>query len=77
MTNYHLLHKRGWLLTRENDPEVLQDYTGETKKHAVQRASEYVAAQDEPSSLKIHREDGTFEEERTFPRKSDPRSSEG
>jgi|SoiMethySBSTD1v2_1073268.scaffolds.fasta_scaffold1102365_1 hypothetical protein len=28
-------------------------------------------------SVRIHKEDGTFEEERTFPRVEDPRSSPG
>lgn len=72
MTNYHLLHKMGWILTQENDTEVLQDYSGETRQQAVQLATKYIAAHEESASLTIHREDGTFEEERTFPRESEP-----
>lgn len=78
MTNFHLIHKSdGWHLTQEGNPETVQQYSGETKAQAVELASEYVRAQDEPGSLKIHREDGTFEEERTFPRAEDPRESPG
>ena len=31
----------------------------------------------QPSSLRIHRKDGTIQEERTYPRSSDPKRSKG
>ncbi|MHC8361662.1 hypothetical protein ACYZUA_15410 [Pseudomonas sp. LS2P72] len=33
--------------------------------------------QDKTASLKIHRENGTIQEERTYPRSADPRKSKG
>lgn len=46
---------------------------GETKRDVVTRTIE-IAKQQPLSSVRIHRANGTIEEERTYPRSSDPRS---
>jgi hypothetical protein len=46
-----------------------------TKYEALMRAREIVTEQQ--GSLKIHKPDGTFEEERTYPRSADPQKSPG
>ena len=45
--------------------------TGDTKKEVVQKTIGIAKKQDE-SSVKIHKADGKFQEERTYPKKSDP-----
>ena len=73
MKNYHLVPgQNGWELS-EKGGAVLGAY--ETKDEAVKAASRVVSS--DPGSLKIHRGDGTFEEERTYPRSEDPATSQG
>ncbi len=73
MENYHL--------TKGDDCWILKSEGGETEKllsedkaAAVKEAAELLAR--ETASLKIHKLDGTIEEERTFPRAADPRETE-
>lgn len=74
MDNYHLSPTAdGW----------------ELKKAGAERASKRAATKQElvgsledffdgkTASVKIHKADGTFEEERTYPRSADPRRSKG
>lgn len=49
----------------------------DTKEEAVRMTADYARRQSEPVSVKIHKQDGTFQEERTYPRSSDPSSSKG
>lgn len=77
MTTFHLVHKGGWLLTQETKEAMVQDFRECSKAEAVRQAAEFVISLDSPGSLRIHREDGTLEEERTFPREADPKKSEG
>jgi hypothetical protein len=49
---------------------------GETKQDAVAYAIKQAKAH-QPSQLIIHKRDGKIEEERTYPRSSDPRRSKG
>lgn len=49
---------------------------GETKKEVLKKTIE-VAKNQENSSVKIHKSDGKFQEERTYPKKSDPFPPEG
>jgi hypothetical protein len=73
MKNYHIVPRNaGWELSEEGGA-VLGTY--ETKDEAVKAAAR-IAAND-PGSVKIHRADGTFEEERTYPRSADPSASPG
>lgn len=69
---------------------VVQTADGwELKKEGAHRASKRAATKQElvgalgaffegkTASVKIHRVDGTFEEERTYPRSADPKRSKG
>lgn len=46
-----------------------------TKAEAVQKMREYM--QDHEGSVRIHKENGQIQEERTYPRSKDPRTSRG
>jgi hypothetical protein len=75
LTNYHITkHPNGWAL----------------KKEGAQRATKVTSTKSEminsikggthtnsPSSVKIHKANGKIQEERTYPRSSDPRITKG
>jgi hypothetical protein len=50
--------------------------TGETKVEVVQKTID-LAKNQENASVKIHKTDGKIQEERTYPKKSDPYPPEG
>lgn len=73
MKNYHLIPEGDrWKLTHESDGSLLYF---ETKDDALNGCAEYM--REHQGSLKIHRADGSFEEERTYPRALDPVESHG
>jgi hypothetical protein len=74
MDNYHIT-KNGehWTLAKEGAQRPSK--TAGTKAEITAIASEFL--QNKTASLKIHNEDGTLQEERTFPRSADPRKSKG
>lgn len=47
------------------------------KEDAVRAAADIAKADAEAVTVKIHKEDGRIQEERTYPRKADPRRSPG
>jgi Uncharacterized protein conserved in bacteria (DUF2188) len=47
------------------------------KTDAVQATAEVAKASSESVTVKIHKENGRIQEERTYPRSADPRSSKG
>ncbi|WP_080393289.1 DUF2188 domain-containing protein [Pseudomonas syringae] len=49
--------------------------SGETKAEITQLSVEFLDGK--TASLKIHKEDGTIQEERTYPRSADPSKSKG
>jgi hypothetical protein len=49
--------------------------TAQTKVEIVQKMKQFMA--DKHASVRIHDERGLFQEERTYQRKDDPRSSKG
>ncbi|BCY00479.1 DUF2188 domain-containing protein [Stutzerimonas stutzeri] len=65
------------------------DSGSELRKQGATRASKTAATKDEmlqitaaflegrTASVKIHKKDGTLQEERTYPRSADPRESKG
>jgi hypothetical protein len=75
MKNYHLTPDPSgeWKLAPEGSDHILGIF--DTKSDAVEKSVEYVTRQ--TGSLKIHRADGTIEEERTYPRSADPVKSPG
>jgi hypothetical protein len=50
---------------------------GATKEEAVRNTAAVAKADPQPVSVRIHKEDGKIQEERTYPRSADPRSSKG
>lgn len=68
-------HKNGdkWNLKIEggNRASIVPD----TKKEILKMTSEFMS--NKTGSVKIHKEDGTIQEERTFQRKDDPTESKG
>ncbi len=74
MDNYHVT-KDGdkWKLTKEGNQRASK--TADTKKEIIKQTQEYMG--DKTGSIKIHKEDGTFQEERTYQRKNDPSKSQG
>jgi hypothetical protein len=77
MENYHLIPApEGWKLTMENSARTVDVFR--TKEDGIQSCLKIITERDHGiGSLKIHRVDGTFEEERTYPRSADPVESPG
>jgi hypothetical protein len=48
-----------------------------TKDQAIKNTAGVAKKSSEPVSVKIHKESGRFQEERTYPRSADPRRSKG
>ena len=48
-----------------------------TKEAAVKKTAAVAKKDPNAVSVKIHKEDGKIQEERTYPRSADPRSSKG
>lgn len=74
MDNYHIT-KDGdhWKLKKEGASRASK--TASTKKEIIALTREFMS--DKTASVKIHKEDGTIQEERTYPRSADPKSSVG
>lgn len=50
---------------------------GGTKAEVVKAAAAKARSSKDPTSLRIHKQDGKLQEERTYPRSADPRKSKG
>ncbi|RZK04423.1 MAG: DUF2188 domain-containing protein [Pantoea sp.] len=74
MDTYHLTPTAdGWELKKTGAERATK--RSATKAALVAQLSELFASK--TASVKIHKADGTLEEERTYPRSADPRRSEG
>lgn len=67
--------KKGWDLTNDKTNRVIKRY--DTKEEATERGVLKEALGKEGGSVKIQKENGRYQEERTYPRSADPRSSKG
>lgn len=65
--------KKTWDLEKDRSDEVLKSFR--TKEKALGGLRKAVG--DEGGSVKIQKKTGRIQEERTYPRKKDPRSSPG
>lgn len=75
MDNYHLTKEDDqWKLHRQGADRASKVFDG-TKEEAIRQSADYL--KDRGGSLKIHKEDGKFQEERTYPKSADPRESKG
>ncbi len=74
MKTYHLIcGQDDWELSEEGNRTPLRTFP--TKERAIEGSAELLGQLG--GSLRIHRTDGTIEEERTYPRAADPASSPG
>ncbi|EIK93326.1 hypothetical protein PMM47T1_27444 [Pseudomonas sp. M47T1] len=74
MDNYHITKtEKGWVLTKQGAARASK--TASTKAEITSLASEFLEGK--TASLKIHKEDGTIQEERTYPRAADPTKTKG
>lgn len=75
MTNYHITkHPDGWALKKEDAKRATKVTTTKAEMLEIIKGGGHSGT---PSSVKIHREDGRIQEERTYPRSSDPRRTKG
>ncbi|ENT8805163.1 DUF2188 domain-containing protein [Citrobacter freundii] len=74
MDNYHIT-KDGdkWKLQKEGNTKPSK--TADTKAEMIKQTQEFMS--DKKASVKIHKVDGKIQEERTYQRKDDPKSSKG
>lgn len=74
MDNYHITKgNKEWKLTKEGNERATK--TAETKQDIIEQTRNHMA--DKTGSVKIHKENGQIQEERTYQRKDDPRKSRG
>jgi hypothetical protein len=74
MENYHIAKAdKCWTLVKVGAQRASK--TAPTKAEITAIASKFL--QGKTASLKTHKEVGTIQEERTFPRAADPRKSKG
>ena len=74
MDNYHITKDGNkWNLTKEGNQRPSK--TSDTKQGIIEITKEFMS--DKIGSVKIHKEDGKLQEERTYQRKNDPRKSKG
>lgn len=67
--------KDTWDLTNDKTDKVIRRY--ETKEGATKGGVLEKAVGSEGGSVKIQKENGKFQEERTYPRSADPKKSKG
>lgn len=76
MKNYHITKSKsgnGWDLKKEGGERAT--LKADTKAEIVKATSQFL--QDKGGSVKIHKENGQIQEERTFPRSADPKKTPG
>jgi hypothetical protein len=64
----------GWVAKTRNGRKFA---SGATKTKVIESAAAKAKKRDRPTSLRIHGRDGSIQEERTYPRSADPKSSKG
>jgi hypothetical protein len=76
MKRIDVVKKRdGW--AGESGGRTVPNTKAATKAEAIKRTAAAAKKDSQPVSVKIHKADGTFQEERTYPRSADPRRSKG
>ncbi|NIM32059.1 MAG: DUF2188 domain-containing protein [Pseudomonas stutzeri] len=74
MDNYHIsATDSGWELRKQGATRASK--TAATKDEMLQITAAFLEGR--TASVKIHKKDGTLQEERTYPRSADPRDSKG
>ena len=65
----------GWV--GESGGQTVRNTKAPTKDGAVKKTAQVARNSPEPVSVRIHKEDGQIQEERTYPRSADPPRSKG
>ncbi|PLR44901.1 DUF2188 domain-containing protein [Chimaeribacter arupi] len=74
MDRYHITKDGGeWKLRKEGNK--IASKTASTKKEIIQEMQSFMKGK--TGTVKIHNENGTIQEERTYQRKDDPKESKG
>jgi hypothetical protein len=74
MNQYHVTQtENGWELKKQGATRASK--RADTKAELLALTAAFM--QNRTATVKIHKMDGTIEEERTYPRSADPRSSKG
>lgn len=76
MENFHLVHEDGKYKLKKENAERASKVIDSHKQDAISQSKEFIQNQG-GGSLKIHKNGGGFQEERTYPKSSDPRKSKG
>lgn len=74
MKNYHITKKDNlWQFKAEGAERAIKN--SETKADAINAMRDFMS--DRVGSVKIHKGNGQFQEERTYQRKNDPKKTKG
>lgn len=76
MKNFHLVHKDDMYKLKKENAKRASKVIDANKPEAIKQAKEFINKQG-GGSLKIHKNKGGFQEERTYPRAKDPKQSKG
>lgn len=76
MENFHLVHEDNKYKLKRENAERSSLVIDSNKVEAIKEAKEFIQ-KNGGGSLKIHRNDGPFQEERTYPKSKDPKQSKG
>lgn len=76
MKNYHLVHDNGVYKLKQENAQRASKIIDANKQEAIKVSKEFIQNQG-GGSLKIHKNNGGFQEERTYPRSIDPKQSKG
>lgn len=76
MENFHLVHDNGVYKLKRENAQRASKIIKMNKAEAIKTARDFVQSQG-GGSLKIHKNAGGFQEERTYPRANDPKQSKG
>ncbi|WP_274475385.1 DUF2188 domain-containing protein [Mangrovimonas aestuarii] len=76
MKNYHLVHDDGVYKLKQENAQRASKIIDANKPEAIKAAKEFILNQG-GGSLKIHKNSGGFQEERTYPKSIDPKQSKG
>ncbi|MHB1105014.1 MAG: DUF2188 domain-containing protein [Lutibacter sp.] len=76
MKNFHLIHQDGVYKLKKENSQRASKVIDANKTDAIKTAKDFIQNQG-GGSLKIHKNNGGFQEERTYPRSMDPTKSKG
>lgn len=76
MKNFHLVHEDNKYKVKKEHAERASKVIDSNKVDAIKQARDFVISQG-GGSLKIHKNNGGFQEERTYPRSIDPQKTKG